>query len=71
MKLVTIKGNKRENESFTNAKMRKENLDPPLNQERGKLIYDPGSVETFNATFFFNYYFYFILMDWSNCSVVR
>lgn len=48
----TSKGNKREDESFTNAKMRKEYLDPQLNQERGKLTYDPGNAETFNATFF-------------------
>lgn len=53
MKLVTSKGNKRENESFTNAKMRKEYLDPRLNQERGKLTYDPRNAETFNAIFFF------------------
>lgn len=32
--------------------MRKEYLDPQLNQERGKLTYDPGNAETFNATFF-------------------
>lgn len=49
----TSKGNKREDESFTNAKMRKEYLDPRLNQERGKLTYDPRNAETFNAIFFF------------------
>ena len=46
------KGNKRENQSFTNVKMVRENVGPPLKEEGGQTTYDPGKGEVFNATFF-------------------
>lgn len=46
------KGNKRENQSFTNAKMIRENIGPPLKKEGGQTTYDPGKGDITNAIFF-------------------
>ena len=46
------KGNKRENQSFTKAKMIRENVSPPLKVEGGQTTYDPRKGEVLNATLF-------------------
>lgn len=43
--------NKSENQSFTKAKMIRENISPPLKEEGGQTTYDPRKGEVFNATF--------------------
>lgn len=45
------RGNKRENQSFINAKLRREDVGPPLKKRGGQTTYDPGKDEVFNVTF--------------------